>query len=189
MALGTVQAGYGNSLCAYSMYFKAESEVSYADLLAELTGSLDLALKGGEEEPVTEEGTGEDSEQAEAHSNRKKEWEKLLEQSIVLEAMLRQMMEHGLGQQKEEQQNQQKKNPEDEPDNDFDLFGIPADAEGRHKAVSEYSDFPGNSEFLRNSSDNGSEYFSPSAAGRQKSQLRTICLTCQTECDRKKQCR
>lgn len=187
MALGTVQAGYGNSLCAYSAYFKEESDISYADLLAELTTELELAMKEEEKESVMEEETGADSEQTEPHSNRKKEWEELLEQSVVLEAMLRQMLENGLGQQKEEQQKQSEKKKEEELDNDFDLLGVSVSEEGRHKKELEHSEFPGNSEFLRSKSGGGSEYFSPSAAGRQKPQLHVICLTCEVECDLKKQ--
>jgi len=187
VALGTVQTGYGNSLCAYSVYFRAEFDLSYADLLAELTTELELACRSGDEEPVMEEGAGEDSEQEEIHSERKKEWEELLEQSVALDAMLRQMLEHGLGQQKEEQERQPEKKPQ-EPDNDFELSGVLAETlEGRQKDCSQYTDYHGNSEFLQQNGGNGSEYFSPSAAGRQSIQQRLICLTCQTECDQKKQ--
>ncbi len=190
MALGMVQAGYGTSLCAYAAGTRTESECAYAELLAELTTGLELALEHGKEEEVTDSGTEEepreDSEQTEAYSDRKKEWEKLLEQSLVVEAMLRQMLENGLGQQKEEQQQNSKKKQE-ELDNTFDLSGVPAETEGRHKE-SEQNVRKGNSQFLQRNSGNGSEYWSPSGGGRSyRWNSRMFCLTCQTECDRKKQ--
>lgn len=190
MALGIVQAGYRISLCMYAAQCLPESENSYEELLAELTTGLELAYQGEDEEPVTDEEAGEENRQPETLSNRRKEeWEELLEQSIVVEAMLRQMLENGLGQQKEEQQKPLKKNQEEEPDNDFNFEGIPAAEEGRHKDSSEAEkQLPGNSEFLQTNRGKGSEYWSPSGAGRkQKIQQRTICLTCETECDQKKQ--
>ncbi len=187
MALGTVQTGYRNSLCMYSVYFREESDISYADLLAELTTELELAFGDGDEEPVSEN-DWEDSEQTEALLDRKKEWEELLEQSVVLEVMLRQMLENGLGQRNKEQEANPKKQEAEELDNDFELSGIPEVYEGRQKdSRKQVTDYHGDSEFLQNNAGSGSEYFSPSAAGRQSVQYRTMCLTCQTECDRKKQ--
>lgn len=182
-----VQAGYGNSLCAYSVHFRAESDMTYAELLAELTTGLELAFRDEGEETVTEEGAGEDSDQTESHSERKKEWEELLEQSVLLEAMLRQMLENGLGQQKEEQKEIFRKKQEEELDPEFELDGVPAMEEGRQKGKPESAGPYGNSEFLQTNGGKGSEYWSPSGAGRkQKIQQRTICLTCETECDQKK---
>ncbi len=186
MALGMVQTGYGNSLCAYSVHFRTESDMTYAELLTELTTELELAFRD-EGETVTDDGTGEDSNQTESHSDRKKEWEELLEQSILLEAMLRQMLENGLGQHKEEQK-EEKKQEKAELDNEFHMDGVPTAADSKSRSRAKSFGLPGNSEFLQTGGSIGSEYFSPSGAGRrQKLQLRTICLTCETECDQKKQ--
>lgn len=187
MALGMVQTGYKNSLYMYPAWYKSESDFDYAELLAELTGSLELAWDSENEEPITEEDR-EDSEQKEAHLDRKKEWEELLEQSVVLEAMLRQMLENGLGQQKEEQQKPPKKQENGELDNEFDMSGVPVAAEGKSKSGPENSACFGNSCVLQTNVGRGSEYFSPSGGARkQYITLQIMCLTCETECDRKKQ--
>lgn len=192
MALGMVQAGYGKSLYAYTAGFRPELECSYAELLAELTTELELALENGTDEEISdsekETGDREDFEQAETYSRRKEEWEELLEKSLVVEAMLRQMLENGLGQSKEEEQQKPKKKQEEELDNSFDLAdGVPAAAEGKHKNDSEYSELTGNSQFLQKNTGGGSEYFSPSG-GERKYMVHPgiLCLTCQTECDKKK---
>lgn len=187
MALGTVQAGYKNSLYVYPVWNREESDFNYAELLAELTTELELACRGGEEEPVMEEDTGEDSEQTNPHSERKKEWEELLEQSVNLEAMLRQMLENGLGQQKEEQQEQPKKQEETETDNEFHLAGIPVAAESNSRSSPEQFGGSGNSQFFQTNTGHGAEYWSPANGDRQQcTGNHTICLTCETECDRKK---
>ncbi len=93
MALGTVQTGCRNPLYMYSVWNKAESDFNYADLLAELTTELELACKSGGEEPEMTDESGEDSEQTKSQLHRKKEWEELLEQTELVEAMLRQMLE------------------------------------------------------------------------------------------------
>ncbi len=86
---------------------KTESEVSYDDWLAELTTELELALEGDRENLTKdyEEGTDteEDSEQSKAKADLKDEWEELLEKSEIVEAMLRQMLENGLGQREDAQ--------------------------------------------------------------------------------------
>jgi len=191
MALGIVQAGYKNSLYLYTAGTRLESEISYAEWLAELTTELELALESGTEDEVSDFETGEDNMEddgtTEAYSNRKKEWEELLKQATVVEAMLRQMLENGLGQKKEEQQKPPEQQEEKETDNDFDLMGLPAVVEGRHKDSLEHTDFSGNSELRSKNSGKGSEYFSPSASGRQTPQVHAICLTCELDCDRKKQ--
>lgn len=187
MALGTVQTGYKNSLYLYPAWSKEESDFDYAELLAELTTELELAGKDGEEETVTEEDR-EDSEQTEAQLDRKKEWEELLEQSVNLEGMLRQMLENGLGQQKEEPKEQPKKKKEEEPDNEFQLMGVPVAAEGKSRSSPECQALLGNSQFLQTNTGTGAEYWSPSNGARQQcTGCHTICLTCETECERKKQ--
>lgn len=189
MALGIVQAGYRNSLCMYAAQFLPESEISYEELLAELTTGLELAYQGEDEEPVTDEEAGEENRQPEILSNkRKEEWEEILEQSVVVEVMLRQMLENGLGQKDASGQEPPKKNSPENLDNDFDMGELLAVTEGKSKNSSERTEMPGNSEFLQTNSGNGAEYFSPSGAGRrQKLPSRIICLTCETECERKKQ--
>ena len=187
MALGMVQTGYGKTLYLYTAKEKTESEVSYEDWLAELTTELELAWEGGNEDTVTEENEEDGSEEKNPYSERKKEWEELLEESMVVEAMLRQMLENGLGQREEMQQEKRKKNSK-EPDNEFDFATISAEEEGRHKGNDVLSEFSGNSQFFQQSAGNGSEFFSPSAAGRsQKEELHIMCLTCETQCDKKKQ--
>ena len=187
MALEMVQTGYGKSLYAYAAHLKTESEASYDEWLAELTTELELACKDGEEEPLTDENSGADSEETEVYSGRKKEWEEQLEESIVVEVMLRQMLENGLGQREESQQENSKKNRPEELDNDFNLTGIPDMAEGKIKKDSEHMMMPGNSKFLQNNSGEGAEYWSQTNAGRQSRQSHIMCLTCETKCDRKKQ--
>ena len=191
MALGIVQAGYKSSLYLYAAGIRPETEVSYADLLAELTTELELALDGGGEDTVTDFGEEADSldefEKKEAYANRKKEWEELLEQSVVLEVMLRQMLEYGPEQQKEEKKKQSENEEKKETDNEFELAGFPDSSEGRQKNSRQYTDYHGDSEFLQHAAGNSAEYFSPSAADRQSRLQRLICLTCQTECDWKKQ--
>ena len=191
MALGIVQAGYKSSLYLYAAGNRTETEVSYAELLAELTTELELGLEGGGEEMISdseeEESSSDEFEQQEAYVSRKKEWEELLEQSVVLEVMLRQMLEYGPEQQKEEQKKQPESREKKETDNEFELAGIPDSMEGRQKSSSKYTDYHGDSEFLQQNAGNAAEYFSSSAAGRQNAPQRLICLTCQTECDRKTQ--
>lgn len=187
VALGTVQSGYKISLYVYPVWNRTESDYCYADLLAELTTELELACKSDDGETAMEEEAGEDSELTEAHSERKKEWEELLEQSELLEAMLRQMLENGLGQQREEQQKPPKKKEEEEPDNSFEQVGIPAPSEGKQRTASQKTDYHGNSEFLQQNAGESTEYFSASGAGRQRAKLYVMCLSCETDCDRKKQ--
>jgi len=151
-----------------------------------LTTELELAFADREEEPVNKEDS-EDFEQTESHSQRKKEWEELLEESMVVEAMLRQMLENGLGQREEsKQENTSKKNSE-ELDNEFNLNGIPDITEGRSKNNSECTSAPGNSEFLQRDAGDEAEHWSQTNAGRRGNTMHIICLTCETECDRKKQ--
>lgn len=187
MALGTVQTGYRNSLYTYPERVKTEQERSYAEWLAELTTELELALEGGTEESVTDDSTEEDEPQKKAHSCLKREWEELLEQVDAVDAILRQMLEQGLGKEKEEQQPQEEKHPEN-LDNDLDMAGITADSEGKSKQTSEYSERSGNSEFLQTNSGSGAEYWNSSnSVKRHSTRPHTICLTCETECERKKQ--
>lgn len=193
MALGIVQAGYKNSLYVYAAGKTSDSEYSYAELLAELTTELELALEGSMEDTVTdsEEGTDNpsDDEQTETYSARKKEWEEQLDQAKVVEAMLRQALENGLGQQKEEEKTPQKQKKE-EADNDFSIEGVPMMAEGKSKSSAEPVKSEGNAQFLQTDSGHGAEYFSQTNGGREtlwKQQMRIICLTCETECDQKKQ--
>ena len=190
MALGIVQAGYKNSLYVSPAGNQPELEFSYAELLAELTTELELALEGGakEEVPDFEEGlnSAEDDEQTETYSARKKEWEELLEQAKVVEAMLRQMLEQGLGQQKEEQQKASHQE-EEELDNAFDSIGVPVTAEGKSSSCPETAGSAGSSQSLQTCIGNGAEYLNLMGGGRKTAYSRTICLTCETDCDRKKQ--
>ena len=193
MALGMVQIGYKNSLYLYSAGTRLESEVSYAEWLAELTTELELALESENKEELSEFDTGEDSMEddgkTEAYSNRKKEWEELLEQAKVVEVMLRQMLENGLGQQKQEEKTPQKKK-EEETDNDFSLEGIPLPMEGKSKSSTLPTHSAGNSQFLATNSGYGAEYLNLANGGRKtviRQPWRTICLTCEIECERKKQ--
>ena len=192
MALGMVQAGYGNALYAYAAKVRSEAEFSYDELLAELTTELELALEGDREnlKKDYEEGTDteEDSEQSKAKADLKDEWEELLEKSEIVEAMLRQMLENGLGQREDAQKESPGKKAKGDMDNEFDISDIPEIAEGRHKDISEYTESPGNSEFLQRNLGGGTEYWSPSQGGRrQVRNMHIFCLTCETECDRKKQ--
>lgn len=188
MALGIVQTGCRNSLYAYPAQSKLESERSYAEWLAELTTELELALEGRNDESVEEEHTEEDSGQSETHSGIKKEWEELLEQTEAVDAILRQMLENGLGQRKEEQQEKQEENQLENLDNEFDLNAFQSVTEGDAKDASEYAELRGNSAFLQTNGGEGSEYWNPSNSGRRQSaRPHTICLTCKTECERKKQ--
>ena len=188
MALGAVQPGYRNSLYIYPAKNKTESEQSYEEWLAELTTGLELALESENDESVLEENTEEDSEQTEAHSGLKKDWEEQLEQTDAVDAILRQMLEHGLGQQKEEQQEKKEEPAPENLDNEFDLAGIPAASEGKSKDSPEYMERSGNSQFLQSNAGEGAEYWNPSNSGRRQGvRPHTICLFCETECDRKKQ--
>jgi len=193
MALGIVQAGYKNSLYVYAAGKTSDSEYSYAELLAELTTELELALEGSMEDTVTDSEEGADNPpddgQTESYSARKKEWEEQLDQATVVEAMLRQALENGLGQQKEEEQTPQKQKKE-ETDNDFSLEGVPMMAEGKSKRSAEPEKSAGNAQFLQTDSGHGAEHWNLGNGGRTvsvKQQLRIICLTCETECDQKKQ--
>ena len=193
MALEIVQAGYKNSLYLYAAGNNADSENSYAEWLAELTTELELALEGstGDTVPDSEEGADKPSEdgQTESYLTRKKEWEEQLEQATVVEAMLKQALENGLGQQKEEEKPPQKQK-EEETDNDFSLEGIPMMVEGKSKNSTETVTSAGNAQFLHTGSGHGAEHFSQTNGGRTvlaKQQQRLICLTCEIECDRKKQ--
>lgn len=191
MALGMVQAGYKNSLYWYTAGICLESECSYEEWLAELTTELELALEGGAEEEITDSDNGADSleedKTTESYSNRKKEWEELLDQAKVVDAMLRQMMENGLGQQKEEQQNLPKKRKTEELDNEFEMAGISMAADGKSKSSIESQGLSGNSKSLQTNTGHGAEYFSRTNGGRQLCERsHVICLTCETECDRKK---
>ena len=192
MALGVVQAGYKNSLYMYAAGNNPEWDSSFEEWLAELTTGLELAMEGNKEDMVTdsEEGTecSQEDEQTEAYSARKKEWEEVLEQANMVEAMLRQMMENGLGQQKEEEKTPEKQKDE-EPDNDFTLEGIPLTAEGKNHDSAKTEESGGNSQFYQTDSGHGAEYLNLFNGGKQVliKQRHTICLTCETQCDRKKQ--
>ena len=192
LALGIVQAGYKSSLCWYTAGVRFESQCSYEEWLAELTTELELALEKGTEEDVKDSENGADSSEenqtAESYSSRKKEWAELLEQSVNLEGMLRQMLENGLGQQKEEQQTQPKKQEKGELDNEFHLEGIPAATEGTSRSSTMPAGLQGNSQFLQTDTAHGAEYFNLANGGRQYCEgTHAICLTCETECNRKKQ--
>lgn len=193
MALGIVQAGYRSSLYVYTAENNPDWESSFEEWLAELTTGLELAMEDsmGDTVPDSEDGAdgAQEDGQTEAYSARKKEWEEQLEQATVVEAMLRQALENGLGQQKEEDQKPQKKK-EEEPDNDFSLEGLPMMMEGKGRSCQASPEHAGSSQFLQNDSGYGAEYFNLGNGGREvpaKQQLRVLCLTCETECDRKKQ--
>jgi len=192
MAPGGVHAGYKNSLYMYQAERNPESEGSFEEWLLELTTELELALEGNMEDGISDSEEGVDclSEdgQKEAYSARKKEWEEILEQAKIVEAMLRQALENGLGQQKEEQQKPQKKSKEEEPDNEFMLEGIPMNAEGKNNPGAESTEFSGASQFLQTNTGHDSEYYSLANGGRKYCEkVRTICLTCETDCNQKKQ--
>jgi len=192
MAPGGVHAGYKDSLYMYQAEKNPDLEGSFEEWLLELTTGLELALEGSMEDCISDSEEGKDCSQedgqTEAYSARKKEWEEILEQAKIVEAMLRQALENGLGQQKEEQQKPQKKSKEEEPDNEFMLDGIPMSAEGKSKPRTENRDISGNSKSLQTDTGHGAEYFSLANGGRKYCEkVRTICLTCETECDQKKQ--
>ena len=192
MAPGGVHAGYKNSLYLYTAEINSGLDCSFEEWLAELTTGLELAMERGMEDNTEdnisdfEEGA---EEQTEAYSARKKEWEEILEQAEMVEAMLRQALENGLGQQKEEERKPAKK-PEEELDNDFTLEGSLAAAEGKSRSSAEAFNGAGNSQFLETKAGTGAEYLNLNYGGRKEPEafpFLTICLTCETECDRKKQ--
>lgn len=192
MAPGGVHAGYKYSLYAYQAEKNPDSEGSFEEWLLELTTGLELALEGSMEDCISDSEEGKDCSQEDGHTEaylaRKKEWEEILEQAKVVEAMLRQALENGLGQQKEEQPKQPKKLKKEELDNEFDLEGVPVTAEGKSKTGVENSGLAGNSQFLQTNTGHGAEYFSPGSGGRKYCEkIRTMCLTCETDCDQKKQ--
>ena len=114
--------------------------------------------------------------------------EEIKQAKWVKEAMLRQALENGPGQQKEEQQKPQKESKEEEPDNEFMLEGIPMNAEGKRKPDAESTEFSGASQFLQTNTGQDSEYYNLANGGRKYCEkVRTICLTCETDCDQKKQ--
>lgn len=193
MAPGGVHAGYKNSLYMYAAEKNPDSEGSFEEWLAELTTELELALEGNTEDTIydSEEGADSASEDGptEAYSARKKDWEEVLEQAEIVEAMLRQALENGLGQPKEEEKTPKKKK-EKECDNDFSLEGVPMQAEGKSKSGGKTQETAGNSKFLQSNTGGGAEYISLANGGRSKAKmvpLRTICLTCETQCEQKKQ--
>ena len=194
MAPGGVHAGYKNSLYMYAAEKNPDSEGSFEEWLAELTTGLELALEGSMEDnvPDSEDGAANllDEEQKEAYSARKKDWEEVLEQAKVVEAMLRQALENGLGQPKEEEKSPQKKK-EEECDNDFSLEGVPVAAEGKSKGSANSKEASaGGSKALQTNKGGNAEYLQVADGGKKKAKavpLRTICLTCETPCGQKKQ--
>ena len=84
-----------------------------ASPLAELTTGLELALEGSMEDNVPDSEDGADNlldeEQKEAYSARKKDWEEVLEQAKVVEAMLRQALENGLGSRRKKRNHRKRK--------------------------------------------------------------------------------
>ena len=190
MAPGGVHAGYKNSLYMYAAEKKSDLEGSFEEWLVELTTGLELALEGntGDNISESEEDNLVDEEQKEAYSARKKDWEEVLEQAEVVEAMLRQALGNGLGQQKEEEKTPQKQK-EEEQDNDFSLEGVPVPAEGKSKSAGETKEtFAGGSNSFQTNKGNNAEYLHLANGGRKKARvvpLRTICLTCETPCDQK----
>ena len=190
MAPGGVHAGYKNSLYMYAAEKKSDLEGSFEEWLVELTTGLELALEGntGDNISESEEDNLVDEEQKEACSARKKDWEEVLEQAEVVEAMLRQALGNGLGQQKEEENTPQKKK-EEEQDNDFSMEGVPVPAEGKSKNAGEIKEASaGGSSAFQTNKGNNAEYLHLANGGRKKARvvpLRTICLTCETPCDQK----
>ena len=129
MALGMVQAGYGNSLYTYSAHSKTEAGSNYEEFLTELATELELALEGSSGEAVREEANEGDVEQPEEASKEKKEWEDLLQQSEAREAVLQNLLEEGLGQQKkEETEKEQKENADATTDGGEELFQLIAES-------------------------------------------------------------
>ncbi len=194
MAPGGVHAGYRNSLYMYQADKNPDLEDSFEEWLLELTTGLELALEGNTEECISDSEEGGDclSEdgQSEVYSARKKEWEEILEQAKVVEAMLRQALENGLGQQKEEEKTPQKQK-EEEHDNDFSLEGVPMPAEGKSKGSAKTKETAaGNSKSLQAKAGRNAEYLHLANGGRKtakKTLSRSFCLTCETPCDQKKQ--
>lgn len=193
MALGGVQAGYKNSLYLYAAENNPDWDSSFKEWLAELTTELELALEGSMEDTISDsEGETEDfqnEEQTEAYSARKKEWEEILEEANVVEAMLRQMMENGLGQQKEEEK-APKKQKKEELDNDFSLEGVPLTDEGKSRNNAKTKESGGNSQFLKTDSGHGAEYWNLANGGRKVLVMQhpnIFCLTCEIQCDKKKE--
>ncbi len=186
MALGMVQTGCRNSLYICPGKIRSETDRFYSEWLAELTTELELALESGTEDSVTDENTGEEDGQREDGSCLKEEWKEFLEQADAVDAIVRQMLEHGLGQQKEEKQSQDENQPEN-LDNDFDMMGIPATSEAKSKDELSNTENPGNSQFFQSNSGQGAEYWNSSNLGRrQVAEPHIFCLFCETECDRKK---
>lgn len=193
MAPGGVHAGYKNSLYMYAAEKSSDLEENFEEWLVELTTGLELALEGNMEDtvPDSEEGAEgmSDDGPTEAYSARKKEWEEILQEAEVVEAMLRQTLENGLGQQKEEEKTSQKQK-EEECDNDFSLEGVPMPVEGKSKSSTKTKETSaGNSKALQTNTGSTAEYLHLANGGRKKTKvvpLRTICLTCETPCDRKK---
>lgn len=185
MALGMVQPGYGNSLYQCPEWWKTEATSDYAELLAKLTTELELVFRNSEE-PSSSEEEQSNFRPKECRQEKKKDWAEVLKQSVVLDVMLRQMIENGLGQQKKEPQEKPKKWKTEALDNEFHWNGILTCEEGRLKENAELSKWCGNSEFLSEKKGEGAEYFAPSGGGRQqKLPFGILCLTCETECERK----
>lgn len=193
MAPGGVHAGYKNSLYMYQAEKNPDLEGSFEEWLLELTTGLELALEGSMGDNISGSEEGDDNafedEQKEAYSSRKKDWEEVLEQANEVEAMLRQALGNGLGQQKEEEKTPQKKK-EEECDNDFSMEGVPVPAEGKSKSSANSADISaGGSGSLQTRKGHSAEYLNLANGGRKKADtamLRTICLTCETPCDQKK---
>lgn len=185
MALEMVQPGYRTSLYPCPLWWKTEETAEYQELLANLTKELEQTFQGRDEEPAPENSRSKTEEKSYL-PERKKEWEEVFKHSIVLEVLLRQLLENGLGQHREKQQEKSKRHIRAELDNEFSLTGLTALTEGKQKN-SELNEEKGNSEFLSGKTGDGSEYFSPSGGGRKQKLTYSIwCLTCETECERKK---
>ena len=193
MALGGVQAGYKNSLYLYAAGNNPDWDSSFEEWLAELTTGLELAMEGSMEDTISDyeerSDCSQEEEQSEPYSKRKKEWEEILEEAKVVEAMLRQMMENGLGQQKEEEK-APKKQKKEELDNDFSLEGVPLTDEGKSRNNAKTKESGGNSQFLKTDSGHGAEYWNLANGGRKVLVMQhpnIFCLTCEIQCDKKKQ--
>lgn len=186
MALEMVQPGNRNSLYQCPLWWKTETTAEYTELLTKLTAEMEQAFQGRDGEPVPENSRSR-AEEKSCPPERKKEWEEVFKHSIVLEVMLRQLLENGLGQHRERQQEKNKRHTPAELDNEFYLYGIAAQTEGKQKN-NESQEEKGNSEFLSEKTGNGAEYFSPSGGGRQqKRNYGILCLTCETQCEQKNQ--
>lgn len=194
MAPGGVHAGYKNSLYMYAAEKKSDLEASFEEWLVELTTGLELALEGGMGDNGLDSNEGADNlqedGQTETYSARKKEWEEILEQAEVVEAMLRQALGNGLGRQKEEE-NTRQKNKEEEHDNEFSLEGVPMPAEGKIKSEAKTKEASaGGSKSFQSNSGKNAEYLHLANGGRKQAKevpVRMRCLTCETHCDQKKQ--